>query len=147
MPPLIKYESRKADGNLQIWVHSGAILLTGEVPLWDKESLGGYAGKYTKYLSWGEKKNRPTILSGLFLTQMNLETRMRIYDVCGAYAYFHDSIWVLLNYFLLREKLWSSSEKLNALTLLFRKKKKKSKIFGISRKTLSTLNLLKINSS
>ena len=64
MPPLIKYESRKADGNLQIWVHSGAILLTGEVPLWDKESLGGYAGKYTKYLSWGEKKNRPTILSG-----------------------------------------------------------------------------------
>ena len=35
---------------------SGAILLTGEVPLRDKESLGGYAGKYTKYLSWGEEK-------------------------------------------------------------------------------------------
>ena len=42
---------------------SGATLLTGEVPLRDKESLGGYAGKYTKYLSWG-KKNRPNILSG-----------------------------------------------------------------------------------
>ena len=37
--------------------NSGAILLTGEIPLRQKESLRGYAGRYTKYLSWG-KKNR-----------------------------------------------------------------------------------------
>lgn len=35
---------------------SRAILLTGEILLRDKESLEGYTGKYTKYLSWGKKK-------------------------------------------------------------------------------------------
>lgn len=63
MPPLIKYESRKADGNLQIWVQFRGNFAHRWGTIKRQRITWGIRREIYQISIMGEKKNRPNILS------------------------------------------------------------------------------------